>query len=201
MLHSAVPCDTTAPRVQVYSQRFTDLGRCIGHLAAWLDACPGAKSLDAERALAAIPAAGAALLAADHAVVYRYVGDEYWAIGPHGHWVVPAADGGAPAPRQPADVGRGMAGYVAQTQKNTLVRDAAASAIYDNDIDDVKVVRGARRAHPTMLVHEGGAGGEGVVLKVMRGWATPPAAFLPDDVWLQTRMAEAAMQVRSACCC
>ena len=104
----------TGARLQVYSQRFTELGRVISGLHRWLAACPAAKSLNTERALATLPAVAKALLGADHAVVYRYVDTQYWAIGPPNFWV---SKGVA---RQPEDIGRGMAGYIAQVRPTCM---------------------------------------------------------------------------------
>ena len=80
-------------RLQAYSARFTQLGLRIQHMTAWAASFDAAKSLDARCALAAITATGRSVLAADHVVVYRYVGNEYWAVGPEDHWTVLGEDG------------------------------------------------------------------------------------------------------------
>jgi hypothetical protein len=118
-----------------YSARFTELGRAIAALSTWLAATVAARALTSTSAAAKITAVGRDVLVADHVVVYRYVGDEYWAIGPENHWVCR----GSGDPRPPEDVGRGMAGYVAQVGRDIHASNVKDSPIYDPVIDDVLV--------------------------------------------------------------
>jgi hypothetical protein len=120
-----------------YSARFTELGCAIAALSAWLGATKLARALTSSCAAAEITAVGRRVLVADHVVVYRYMADEYWAIGPENHWI--CRDASPQKPRPPEDVGRGMAGYVAQVGRDIYAPDVKDSPIYDPVVDDVLV--------------------------------------------------------------
>ena len=128
--------------MQAYSARFTALGTRIQHMTSWSAAFGSAKSLDVRVALDTLTSIGREILNADHVIIYRYVGDEYWAVAPEGHWAaqcdgrsgandgIGCGDGGsAVASRRPEELGRGMAGYVAQVFHLRAAKASGALAL------------------------------------------------------------------------
>ena len=93
------------------------------------------------------------------------------------------------------------------------VPDVKSAAFYDAAVDDVTVDTASPAVHTAMLVRvphpdatRAGVA-SGVLVKVMRGWDTEPAAFPADDVTMLRHLATAAAQVRvdstkrSRACC
>jgi hypothetical protein len=115
--------------VQAYSARFTALGTSMQHLTTWLNSFASTKTLDVAHAAAALTAMGRRVLRADHVVIYRYTADAFWAIGPAGHWTV-VDESGRKVPRPAAELGRGMAGYVAQSGIELHLADVKVRSVW-----------------------------------------------------------------------
>lgn len=180
--------------LQGYSLAFNQLGKAVCSLSAWINIISQVQLLNFPQSMEMLSMAGRDVLCSDHVVVYRHMGEQYWAVAQSGD-----AGGGSTPKLVPLQVGRGMVGYAAMVRKDVRVADAKASPLYDARAEDITVAPLAHSVHPTAVAraqHDPQAG-DTVLVKAMRGWRAQSGTFNQDDMALLRVVANTAQQVRS----
>lgn len=176
---------------------FTQLGKVAFSLSEWISNVSHVQLLDSPEAMEILPVAGRNVLHSDHIVVYRHMGDQYWAVAPMVQRN--SADGGTgSAESWPQRVGRGMVGYAAMVRKDVRVADTKASSLYDVNAEDVTVVPLPHSVHPAAIARAQQPDQEedNVLVKAMRGWQTATDPYSQDDMAMLRALANSAQQVR-----
>lgn len=176
---------------------FTRLGKVACSLSEWISNISHIQLLDYPEAMEILSIAGRHVLHSDHIVVYRHMGDQYWAVAP----IVQrsSTDGGTGSAKSgPLRVGRGMVGYAALVRKDVRVADTKTSTLYDARAEDITVVPLPHSVHPAAIARAQQPNQEegSVLVKAMRGWKTATDPYSQDDMSMLRALANSAQQVR-----